>query len=153
MADTAAPESGMISASKRPGKQTMDGTYWACSLRTNEGNFGVERYGEAPKFVTFRTAHTVYAREYGVSDLVTSESDAEMVIDGLREAVEPTSWAVVGGYAEIQFNADSDGFMVDQTWPGHVSVVRYLSFLREHTTGQQDWPDRLDFAHRNLAPH
>ncbi len=94
---------------------------------------------------------TVYTREYDVSDLVTSASDAEMVLNGLRESIEPTSWAVAGGCAEIQFNTDSGSFIVDQTWLGHFSVARYLSFLREHTTEQQDWKDMLDFAQKEFA--
>ena len=73
----------------------------------------------------------IYDREYDVSDIIHSEADAQLVIDSLSKVVEPDSWAVVGGYAEISFNPDTERFTVSHVWLGHALVVNYLNDVRE----------------------
>jgi hypothetical protein len=84
------------------------------------------------------TATTIYAREYDVSDIVKSEADAQILIASLKERVEVDSWDVVGGYADIRYNAKVNSFTISQVWPGHVSVVKYLSHVREFASGRKN---------------
>jgi hypothetical protein len=84
------------------------------------------------------SAFKICAREYEVSDIVKSEADAELLINSLRELVEPDSWDVVGKYAEISYSSKSGAFAVSHVWSGHVSVVKYLSTVRELAAGRAD---------------
>lgn len=76
------------------------------------------------------SASTIYGREYDVSDIVKSESDAEALIAGIRDAVAPESWDVQGGYAVMEFDAGAKTIAIEQIWPHHVLVVDYLHELR-----------------------
>lgn len=86
---------------------------------------------EGPILPTNLSTSQIYTREYDVSDILVSQSDADRLLDVVRRKAAAESWAVVGGYAEISFNLENKTLNVDQTWPGHVEVVRCLEQFRD----------------------
>jgi hypothetical protein len=99
-----------------------------------------------PVVPTDFTAHTLYARDYDISDIVKSKSDAELLIASIRTTAEPNSWDVSGGPAEMAINASSTVLTVSHVNRGHASVVQYLTFVRDLATKGDDLSGLLNDA-------
>ena len=92
------------------------------------------------------SAHTIYDREYDISDIVRAKADADMLIDSLKRTAEPKCWDSVGGYAGVKFNSDSSTITVSHIVEGQISVMRYLSLIRDSALGRRDLADVLEDA-------
>jgi hypothetical protein len=75
---------------------------------------------------------TLYTRDYDVSDIVKSESEAQILMDVIYDKCESIRWDINGGYAELAYNSGQIVLSVNNVWTGHVAFVRFLATFREH---------------------
>ena len=103
-----------------------------------------------PLVPTSISASNLYTREYDISDIVASDEDTQLLIDAIRNSVDPTNWDVAGGYAELHHDSGSHTLTVSHVWPGHIDLVRYLETVREFATYGGDLDTVLEKATTNL---
>ena len=125
-------ESATSKRSFRYGLRTALFTIFAIALASETYRLGFEHGRDAgPLVPSGLDTNQIYDREYDVSDLVSKNTDSELLVDAIHRWSTPDSWDVIGGYAMIVPNASKRTLTVSHTWPGHVSVVNYLYSIRE----------------------
>ncbi len=88
---------------------------------------GFERGQRLGSVVPARLSGSIYVQQYDVSDLGVP---LDQLVREVRSSVVIDSWDVVGGYATIRLDEESESLVVEQDLEGHAMVYKYLSEFR-----------------------
>lgn len=88
----------------------------------------------------------IYSRDYDVSDIATTDAELETLVDAIYRTAEPDDWAINGGYAELNHDADEGLLNVSHVWPGHIAVVKFLQTFREFAQYSNSFEEAIENA-------